>query len=458
MIKEEILNLNENADVRIRNFDNVREEVWDFCPNVILTIPPRNYWVSNWLMMVKAALGCSVVVLLTEGFFYYNGKKEWKKYVGTNNYSEKLVDYFLFWGNKTKEGYLDILAEDKKITEVERAKVVGYAYYDINYFKSYADRITMPRMVQNWIQKGNKHVLCLTGFMAADYTIKEFDIEGSIGGGTKKERKLEIDAAERRIKAFYEYRKGYINNIIQCAAQNPDISFLIKLHPAEFAVYFKGKNYQFYHILDKYLNIYLLDEAVPLGMLLPYTDVMVHYGSTSGLEAYLYEVPTLHMFSEAFNGCSRMPGYCIYQSNRELTLEDFEQFNESIVRGVPFDKLEDVEKILHEQFDWEKGKKDYHPAERIAKYILESWDKKQVLDKDKLFKKAVKSVEAYQCRKSIKSKVKWLNKQKKYNESDKYLEMLSKISGDWLILFYDLERKIIETLCHIRSRWYHKCL
>ena len=69
MIKEEILKLNKNADVRIRNFDDVREEVWDFCPNVILTIPPRNYWVSNWLMMVKAALDCSVVVLLTEGFF-----------------------------------------------------------------------------------------------------------------------------------------------------------------------------------------------------------------------------------------------------------------------------------------------------------------------------------------------------------------------------------------------------
>ena len=44
-------------------------------------------------------------------------------------------------------------------------------------------------------------------------------------GGNKKERKLEVEAAEKRIKAFYEYRQGYINNIIQCAAQNPKISF-----------------------------------------------------------------------------------------------------------------------------------------------------------------------------------------------------------------------------------------
>lgn len=227
---------------------------------------------------------------------------------------------------------------------------------------------------------------------------------------------------------------------------------MVKLHPAEFAGYFGGTKYQFYHMLDKHQNIYLLDKAIPLGMLLPYTDAMVHYGSTSGLEAYLYKVPTRHMFIDAFNGYPKMPGYCIYQSNQELNLEDYEQFNESIARGVPFNKLDGVEKILQEQFDWEEGKDDYHPAERIAKYILESWDKKQILNKDKLFEKAIKSAEAYQCRKSIKSKVKWLNKQSNYCERDKYLEMLSKICGNWLTLFYDLEREIIEALCRVRRR------
>ena len=88
----------------------------------------------------------------------------------------------------------------------------------------------------------------------------------------------------------------------------------------------------------------------------------------------------------------------------------------------------------------------------LEKYILESWDKKQILNKDKLFEKAIKSAEAYQCRKSIKSKVKWLNKQSNYCERDKYSEMLSKISGNWLTLFYDLEREIIEALCCVRYR------
>ena len=62
------------------------------------------------------------------------------------------------------------------------------------------------------------------------------------------------------------------------------------------------------------------------------------------------------MFIEAFNGYPRMPGYCIYQSNQKLNLEDFEQNNESIARGGPFNKLDDVEKILQEQFDLERGR------------------------------------------------------------------------------------------------------
>lgn len=82
MIKEEILRMDKNADVRIRNFDHVREEVWEFCPNIILTIPPRNYWVSNWLTMVKGALGCSIVSLLPEGFFFIQKKMIGKSMLG----------------------------------------------------------------------------------------------------------------------------------------------------------------------------------------------------------------------------------------------------------------------------------------------------------------------------------------------------------------------------------------
>lgn len=452
MIKEEILRMDKNADVRIRNFDHVREEVWEFCPNIILTIPPRNYWVSNWLTMVKGALGCSIVSLLPEGFFFHTEKDDWKKYVGVNNYSNKLVDAFLFWGNKTKKGYLDILIEDSKITEEERAKIVGYAYYDIKRFKEYVKRIPMPGVAQKWIQKSGKHVLCLTGFMVADYSIKEFQIEGSIGGD-KKQFNLEVQKAEKWIKAYREYRKKYIDNLIQCAVKNPDISFLVKLHPAEFAVYFKGERYQFYHVLDRYSNIYLLDEAIPLGVLLPYADIMIHYGSTSGLEAYLYKVPTLHFFNKACGEDSQMPGYCIYQSNQEVSLDDFEQFNKSVVNGVSFDELEDVEEILYEQFDWKKDKKDYHPAEKIAKYVLASWDERQVLDDDILFKKAVKTLEAYGCRKNIKKKLRLLKEQRNVDEKEKYLEMLRQIKGDWGTIFYDMAREIIEILCHMRGKW-----
>ncbi len=443
MIKEEILKQNKNVNVEIRNFHSIWQEIWDFLPNIILTIPPRDQQASNRLMIAKAALKCSIVSLLTEGFFFHKTAEAWREYIGTNSYDAKLVDYYLFWGRATQNGQLSVLLEDKKITDVERAKIVGYAFYDKDSFEHYAKKIAMPRTAQKWIDGYKRHILWLTGFSVADYSIEDFMLESAFvyknDKAKKKEYQSEIEAAQKKVQAFSDYRERYTANIIQCAIRNPDIGFLIKLHPAEYARFYNGTNYQFYHVFDKYSNIHLLDESVPMGVILPYTDLMIHYGSTAGLEAFLYKVPTLHLFMEEFAKESNMPGYCIYESSQEISMDDFEEFNKCIVQGVCFRKTETAKKILEEQFDLENDDTDYHPAEKIAGYVLDSWNVRQLLDDDAELRKAVKSMEGYRSRKDIwKTKVKVLWRERNYLERDKYLEMLKAITPKWSLVLYDI--------------------
>ena len=443
MIKEEILKQNKSVNVRIRNFHSIWEEIWDFLPNIILTIPPRDQQASNHLMLAKAALKCSIVSLLTEGFFYHKTDETWRVYIGTNSYDAKLVDYYLFWGRAAKDGQVKVLLEDKKITAIERAKIVGYVFYDKDNFKQYAKKIILPKIVQKWIDGYKRHILCLTGFPVADYTIEDFMLESAFAykedKSKKREYQLKIEVAKKSVQAFFDYREKYVSNIIKSAIQNPDIGYLIKLHPAEYARFYDGTNYQFYHVFDKYPNIYLLDEAVPMGVILPYTDLMIHYGSTAGLEAFLYKVPTMHLFMEEFSKESEMPGYCIYESSQEISMDDFEEFNKCIIQGVRFKKTETVEKILEEQFDLRDDAKDYHPAKKIAGYVLDSWNVRQFLDDNAELRKAAKSMEGYRSRKDIwKNKVKVLWRERNYLERDKYLEMLKTITPKWSLILYDI--------------------
>ena len=48
-------------------------------------------------------------------------------------------------------------------------------------------------------------------------------------------------------------------------------------------------------------NIHILKTDYPIGLYLNYCDLFIHYGSTTGIEAYLYSIPTIQLLPEKSN-------------------------------------------------------------------------------------------------------------------------------------------------------------
>ena len=64
----------------------------------------------------------------TEGYYYFTPESI-QDIIGYNKYAEELVDYFIVWGPKTKKMLGAYLLKDKKVSDIRRVKVTGYAWY-----------------------------------------------------------------------------------------------------------------------------------------------------------------------------------------------------------------------------------------------------------------------------------------------------------------------------------------
>lgn len=396
MIADSIQKLDSNAEVVVEEFYMGIYKALMYRPDVILTIPPRDANASNRLTIVKKITNCAILSLLREGYYGDFPLKRIQGSVGNNKYSPFLIDKYLFWGEKTREHFVTVLKDNGKITEENRSQTVGYVYYDIEAVKDFFKNKKLPNNILRWKKDFKKRILVLTGFLTAEATVEEvITVSGFIYYGVKgKENEYEKEVKEwrERKERFIEYRKKYLNCVCKLAEKNPDTGILVKMHPAEMEQFFSNKKFQCYRELTQYKNIILLEESVLLGRFLSDADAVVHYGSTSGLEAYIYNVPTVQLYDPLYPMQPGEPGYCNFESTVKIDVNNSDRFEKiASDKIVPY-KLKSVETVLKEQFNWTNEKKErYHPVETYAKIILNSVGKGQRIEDDKICKAALSS-------------------------------------------------------------------
>ncbi len=353
-----------NVEIRSGEFYSSILETIQFDPDVIVSIPPRDCYSSNYLTVLKMITGAVVISMNTEGYYVFT-PKEIKMVTGYNTYAKELVDYYLMWGPKTRRILGEALWNEGKLTDRRRIKTTGYVWYQKDLVIEGFERHTIYHSMQKWIHQHKKNILVLTGFLVADSSIKDYQILGYFGDDKplNKRTPLEITQAQKSIEAEREFRRRYIDMIIFLAQNNPDIGFLVKLHPIEIEE--KNKSYD---ELERYPNIFLLKDAIPVGAALNLVDSMVHYNSTCNLEAYIYNIPTIQVYDDSkktsFEFVWQMKGESTYL----VHIKDVQKLNKLIREEAVFKKSRSMEKTLYNLYGWKSGKA-YRAIEKSAYYI-----------------------------------------------------------------------------------------
>lgn len=373
MIEQQIKEIMPHIEIDNGRFHSSIWKTVQFMPDIIVSIPPRDANASNYLTVLKMITGAIVISMNTEGYYYFTPESI-QDIIGYNKYAEELVDYFIVWGPKTKKMLGAYLLKDKKVSDIRRVKVTGYAWYETDLaIKNYKSN-ELYYTIQEWCAKFNMTILAITGFMLADISINDYQELGYFGNDIPlDERTLsEIDQAKESIEAEGEFRKKYIDRIIFLAEANPDKGIIVKLHPIEI-----NKKNTCYDILTKYPNVWLIKEQIPIGLILKNVEGMIHYNSTCNLEAYIYKVPTIQLYDDSKLTSFKMVWQLKSDSTYLVDIHDLHELDKIVKSGMQFKSLRSVEKLLFELFNWKEGS-DYKPVEKSA-YIISHANKKQHL-------------------------------------------------------------------------------
>ena len=236
------------------------------------------------------------------------------------------------------------------------------------------------------LQGWKNSILILTGFSLAEYTLKDLinaqDVV-KINGRTKKQI-LDDPVLKETLEAVENekiYCKKYIDTILDAASKNEDTLFIIKLHPIEIQLKKNKKEPRYLERLKNIKNIVIIEDTWPIGALLHHCSLMVHYGSTVDLEAYIYEVPTLKLennipYNELLCSTIRLTSSTYYGNIDDNQILD--KYVKGIKKGtVKFKKNSQTEKQLETIMNYKIGC-EYNPSERIAKFLCSNLHKNKL--------------------------------------------------------------------------------
>ena len=338
-------------------------------PQVIMAAPFTALTNACPFYMLKYLLDCVMVCYRTEGLLPVNtlDQDTARSMTGFDKYGVNLVDFEIFWGRKTADPIGRALVQDKKLSSVSRSRHLGWPFFE-DYTEEMNNRDhILPQVISRKVLRypRTRRLLFVTGFPQADYTREDairagdyVDI-GSHGAKEKLEEKLS------RFRKAGEFRKNYMETISECAQNNSDFLFIVKIHPLEI-IQCKNRNHNPYKALKDIHNILLITEPIPFRSIIHHCSLLFHYGSTTMLEAYLMKVPSVHVSDSKikYRGIFEIP------STLSADLLDIPGI---IARhratSVTFERNETVERVLEEQLGVKVDQR-YKPSEDIARFLL----------------------------------------------------------------------------------------
>jgi len=338
-------------------------------PHIVFTFPITTYVQIDIYMMAKILFHAKIVTFTTEGLADFRKEDVAKVFAGHYDYPPGLVDYHVYWGKYAAKYIGRELYQQNKMQSRGQIRVFGNPLYEKNCCPTAADCVARDDRCK---------VLVLTGFHGSAYTDKDFISAQDVINVEGKSRK-DILNDETFIKykemAVEEkkYSEKYVQQIIDAANGNPDVLFVVKLHPQEILTRQRA-SYKLKYLkrLEHIENIWMITESIPIGDILSDFRLLVHYGSTVDLEAYLYKVPTLKLELRNVNNNFMCEANRMTASTFYADIDDSDAVSRYVSRLKEEKKLfrqnRRTEKQLYAFMNYTVGQ-PYKPSEQIADFL-----------------------------------------------------------------------------------------
>lgn len=366
-------------DIRILDFDEGTVEAIIERPDVIITHPVRDDHGACRMTALKVLYAPVVITLETEGLMDFDDELTVKIRIGENQYDKSLVDYYFFWGPRPCRIFADRLIKSGKVTDFNRVKWCGYIMYDLDIVRHQESYRLFSKQYKAREQGFDKAVLFLTGFNAVDASDEEeinreldsyimmssFSIDED--GNPDKE---ELQHARENIIKSARFRDAYLELIRDYAVRSKNTLVWVKMHPMEIG----GKNTVRYREMLRGLdNVEIISEDVPVGVLFDNVDVMVHYGSTAGLEATIYKTPTIAISGDCDSNAD------LYESTYKINMEDEENILDLLSSDISYVEKKSTVKFISDNFGIDVNQSN-HPIDTLID-IVNSKDRGQKIRK-----------------------------------------------------------------------------
>lgn len=337
--------------------ENDITEIVRFSPDVVVTFPLTIPDLIEEISVIKALCKSIVCTLTTEGFATPQGIEQ---AVGYYSYPSYLVDYYLFFGSKYAKIYCECLKGKKILERDDKAIVVGYPMWEWDKLAALEKYTSVDEQLKQSQQNYKKTVLVLSGFAEANKNIKQIKVCNDSYDANATNKEEQIQHVLKHVKDNQIYREKYYNLLVELAKRMPDVKFILKLHPVEVECYINKNGYDFSE-MEAYKNIEIIKDNIPVCFYLKYSDVLIHYGSTVSVEAYLLNVSSIcieGLYGDVFKSDLSIKDFDIEK------VEEFINASSGISIGIERDKF------CYDYFNYVRDC-EYHPSERIAQFLLE---------------------------------------------------------------------------------------
>lgn len=292
LIRNELCDIDKNAQVYVTFWDEPGNNIYDivsFNPDVLFTFPFTIPDLIEEVSAIKRMCQCKVCIYTTEG--YMSPQRILDTAIGYYNYPPNLIDKYIFFGEDYKEIYLKENKLLGRVSDSSTASVAGYPMYEFDKLLSMDKYHDIYDSFIKYKEKYSRTILVLSGFAEADKTKKDIIIcNDSYNASSDSDEG--INDVLNLVNETKEYRQQYYDMLTDVAQRMPDTLFILKLHPVEIGHYVSGTGFDFSYF-NKYTNIHIIFENIPLCVYLSRSDALIHYGSTACVEAYILHKPSI---------------------------------------------------------------------------------------------------------------------------------------------------------------------
>ena len=362
-LSERINKIKENTSVKITSFDKIYDNVFaaGFKPNKVLTFTLRDDLSVAWITAIKKYSNPDIIIYENEGLMNFDDEEFIFKRIGNSRRSIDLIDYYFYWGKKPADVSSKILLRNGFIKELNQVGYCGYVNYEMNsediIHSLSEDEMAHFRTIEKRCNNRNT-ILVLTAFALCEYSDDQFREDGEI---LSEDRNKIHEYAEMIRNKLKSYRKKYIGFIKYISNKYPDSVIIIKPHPAEYEM---TDCIEYYKNMLNNDNVIVLDYALLMGSLLSLSDIVIHYGSTAALEAYIKGIPTILFRDSDYKGNSDL-----FYSSKEINVTNYTEFD----LDIPFIRFEKNDQLLYDLFSYKIGE-EYHPSDELIKNLINDSD------------------------------------------------------------------------------------